>query len=122
MPLILLDQNAPLGLRTIQGFDIRSAYSMGWAKLANGQLIAAAEEAGFNAMITADANIRYQQNLTNRRLALVVLDTNDWFAIRANLGAVEAALALIQPGVYIPVAFERRPLRRRVFNRSTDQL
>jgi hypothetical protein len=49
---------------------------MGWGALANGELLAAAEDAGLDVMITGDQNIAYQQNLEGRKLALVVLETN----------------------------------------------
>lgn len=71
MHRILLDENVPAALRhLIGGHEVRPAYEMGWSGLANGELIAAAEADGFAILITADRNIRYQQNLTNRRIAL----------------------------------------------------
>jgi hypothetical protein len=55
---------------------------VGWEALTNGDLLAAAEADGFELLITADKNIRYQQKLTERTIALIVLSTNDchWFA------------------------------------------
>ncbi len=58
---------------------------MQWAMLENGDLLSAAEDAGFDVMLTADKNISYQQNLAGRRLALVVLSTNDWNLIQLNI-------------------------------------
>jgi hypothetical protein len=79
MRRILLDQNAPLGLRQIlTGHDVRTAYEMGWDALSNAVLLAAAEQAAFDIMVTSDQNIEHQQNLTGRRIALVVLTTNHW--------------------------------------------
>jgi predicted nuclease of predicted toxin-antitoxin system len=67
MPRILLDQNLPRGLRDIlPDHSVETAYNMGWGRLENGDLLTAAEDAGFAIMITADQNIRYQQNLSGR--------------------------------------------------------
>jgi hypothetical protein len=82
---IMLDENVPAALRhLISGREVRPAYQMGWSGLANGDLIAAVEAAGFDIPITADSNIRYQQNLENRRIALIVLSTNIWPTIKAS--------------------------------------
>ena len=48
---------------------------MGWDRLSKGELLTAAEQAGFDLLLTTDKNIRYQQNLTGRKIALVVLGT-----------------------------------------------
>jgi hypothetical protein len=64
-------------------------------------LLSSAEAAGFDLLITTDKGIRYQQNLTARRLSLLVLDTNDWTRIRQFKGLVPAALTSIQIGEYI---------------------
>ena len=79
---------------------------MGWSDLANGELIAVAEAAGFDVLITADRNIRYQQNWSGRRLCLIVLSTNKWSTIRRNLEAVSAALDAAVPGGWLEVRCE----------------
>lgn len=97
--LILLDQNAPKGLRSfLPTHRVRTAREMGSSSLANGALLAAAEAAGFDALITADRNLSFQQNLTGRRLAIVVLSSNSWPLIRTRLGTVAAALTDLRPG------------------------
>jgi predicted nuclease of predicted toxin-antitoxin system len=74
---ILLDENIPRGLRRIlQGHDVRTASEMGWASIANGQLLDEAEKAGFEALVTSDQNFVFQQNLVGRNIAVVVLSTN----------------------------------------------
>jgi hypothetical protein len=74
---ILLDQGVPKGVRSaLSDFDVRSAYQMGWQQLSNGTLIDAAEADGFDLVLTCDQNIRQQQNLEGRRIAIVVLQTN----------------------------------------------
>ena len=80
---ILLDQNTPAPLRySLRGHQVDTAYERGWSELSNGELIAEAESAGFDVLITSDQNIPYQQNCTGRRLGLLVLSTNDWIRIR----------------------------------------
>ena len=69
---ILFDHGTPAPLRLrLAGHEISTAYEMGWARLSNGDLLAAAEKA-FDVFITTDQNLRYQQNLAGRRLAILV--------------------------------------------------
>ena len=99
---ILLDHNTPAPLRyALHGHQVETAYERGWAELTNGELLSSAGEAGFDLLITTDKGIRYQQNLTARRLSLLVLNTNDWIRIRQFKGLVLAALTSIQIGEYI---------------------
>ncbi len=121
MSRILLDENVPAALgRLLTGHDVKPAYVMGWSGLANGKLIAAAEAEGFDILVTADSNIRYQQNLAGRRIALVVLSTNIWPTIRANPDPVRHAVDRAQPGSYTAVPFDRPPLRRRRTAKRAD--
>lgn len=102
---ILLDHNTPAPLRHwLVGHAVETAYERGWAELTNGTLLAQAEEAGFHVMITTDKGIPFQQNLVGRRLALIVIDTNDWTRIRHWRPLVLAALAKIAPGAVIEIA------------------
>src|SRR5580658_4345199 len=78
-----LDHNTPAPLRhSLPGHTVEIAYERGWAELTNGDLLAMAESAGFDLLITTDKSIRYQQNLSGRKLSLLVLSTNDWTHIR----------------------------------------
>ncbi len=80
---ILLEHNTPAPLRyALQGHQVETAYERGWAGLTNGELLAAAETAGFGLIITTDKGIRYEQNWSGRKLSLLVLSTNDWTRIR----------------------------------------
>jgi hypothetical protein len=120
MRRVLLDEGVPIGVRgLVAGFAVDSAAELGWAGLANGDLIEAAEQAGYDVMITADQNISYQQNMTGRRLALIVLMTNHWDTIRDNaegiLPAVEAATA----GSYATINFPKPARRRRPYPPSS---
>lgn len=118
MRSVLLDEGVPVGIRKhLEGCTVRTAAEAGWAGMTNGALIAAAETAGYQVLITADQNIRYQQNLAGRQLALVVLETNRWDVINGSIGAVQSAVGAAVAGSYASVPFDRPPLRRRTFNR-----
>lgn len=105
MNRILLDETIPFGLsRLLGGFHFRHVRDTGWTGSSHGDLIAVAEAAGFDAMITADKNLRYQQNLAGRRLALIVIESNNWPLVRRNARAVSRA----QPGGFDEVAFDTR--------------
>lgn len=85
MTRILLDENIPFGLRRLLPDDhVVHVTQLGGDGLSNGRLIDVAEMASFTVMVTADRNLRYQQNLAGRRLALVVLSTNRWNVIRSS--------------------------------------
>jgi hypothetical protein len=72
--LILFDQATPVPIRAyLVEHTVRTAWQQGWSTLRNGDLLLAAEEAGFEVLLTTDKNIRYQQNLSTRRIAIVVL-------------------------------------------------
>lgn len=97
---ILFDQGAPVPLRrSLAPHETATAFEMGWSNLANGELLAAAE-GKFDALITTDQNLQYQQNLQGRRLAILVLPTTNWLEIRNHLPAVAAAVNALQPGDY----------------------
>jgi hypothetical protein len=66
-------------------------------------LLEAAEEAGFEVLVTPDKNIRYQQNLTLRRIALVVLGNPQWPVLCQHVEQVVIAINAAQPGSYTVV-------------------
>ena len=74
------------------------AQERGWDTLSNGDLLDRAEETGFEVLITTDQGIRYQQNMSNRRVAVVVLMNTAWPRISKRAEAVRQALEGIQPG------------------------
>ncbi len=97
---ILLDESAPRLIKTsLPEFSISTVQEMGWAGLKNGELLALAEKQ-FDVFITADKQLRYQQNLTGRRLAVIVLPSNQVPAVIALLSAIRQAINEIQPGTY----------------------
>jgi hypothetical protein len=102
--LILLDNNAPRGLaRALTGHTVIEARERGWATLKNGDLLNAAEEAGFDVMVTSDKNIKYQQNLKIRRIALVILTIGRWGPVRRMLAEIAAVVNAATPGTYAEV-------------------
>jgi hypothetical protein len=112
---ILLDANTPRQVRgLLPGHDVRTAPEMGWARYSNGQLLDEAEKAGFEALVTGDQNFAFQQNLTGRNIAVVILSTNRWAIIRAKPQPVLDAIASASAGTFTQATFgrRRRPRRR----------
>jgi hypothetical protein len=94
----LFDQGTPVPLRhALTGHTVSTAYEMGWASLANGDLLDAAER-DFDVLVTTDQNLPYQQNLTGPRLAILILPTTSWPRLTDRLHDVEAALVALKPG------------------------
>ena len=97
---ILFDQGTPAPLRrALLAHTVSTAYEMGWASLSNGDLLGAAEPR-FDLLVTTDQNLRYQQNLSGRRLAILVLPTTSWPEIQKHLAEITATIAATQPGGY----------------------
>lgn len=104
---VLFDQGTPAPLRhALAAHDVETAHDRGWSRLQNGALISAAEAAGFEVFVTTDRNLRYQQNLLGRQLAIVVLQSTSWpriqRAIPAVVDAVDGAVAGSYREVEIP--------------------
>ena len=76
---ILFDNGTPKPIaRSLTGHEVAHARVIGWHQLKNGELIQRAEEAGYEVLLSTDKNIRYQQNLTGRKIALVILGNQQW--------------------------------------------
>jgi predicted nuclease of predicted toxin-antitoxin system len=102
---ILFDQGTPKPLAAyLPGHTITLASQMGWSTLKNGELLSAAELAGFDLMITTDRNLAYQQNLTERKIAIVVLGAGNWPRIEASVAAVVQAVERVAQGTFEEVA------------------
>jgi hypothetical protein len=98
---ILFDQGTPAPLRhALVGHSVETAYERGWSKLSNGDLLNAAEGSSFDLFVTTDQNLRYQQNLAGRRLAILVLPTTRWRVIEQRVAEVAAAVDSIQAGEF----------------------
>lgn len=101
---LLFDQGTPAPLRAfLQGHEVVTAYERGWSAEKYGDLLAAAQLAGFDLLITTDRNLRYQQNLHGRKIAILVLSSTNWPRIRPQVARVRDALALIEVGGFMEV-------------------
>jgi hypothetical protein len=97
--LILFDHVTPSGIaRFLPAHTVTKAKDRGWDTLTNGDLLTEAERAGFDVLLTADKNMRYQQNLRGRRIAIIVLSTPQWPVVRLYLERVAAAVNAAKPG------------------------
>jgi len=97
---ILFDQGTPVPLRAhLDGHTIRTAFELGWSNLQNGELLAAAE-AAFDRLITTDQQMRYQQNISRRQLAVLVLPTTSWPRLKKSIPEIRAAIEICNPGDY----------------------
>jgi hypothetical protein len=106
--LILFDQATPMPLRPyLKGHEVHSAAGRGWDRLRNGELLTTAEEAGFEALITTDKNMRYQQNISDRKIAVVILGRQQWPELKPHVQLVIESLTLARPGTFIFVEIPR---------------
>ena len=95
---ILLDECVPWPMhRLLSGHDCTTAPRCGWGGVKNGELLRLAK-GEFELFITSDQNIRYQQNLAGRQIAILELSTNDLRRILAAAGKIQDAVAAVQPG------------------------
>ena len=101
---VLFDQGTPAPLRRfLTQHEDSTAYERGWAKITNGNLLDAAEAEGFAALVTTDTNLKYQQNLASRRIAIVVLSTTNWPRIQLAIDRVIQAVDVAIAGNYAEV-------------------
>ena len=97
---IVFDQGTPAPLRwALSGHDVATAFELGWSDLANGNLLQQAE-AQFDLLITTDQNLRYQQKLAGRRLAILVLPTTSWPETSQHESELLTAVNTIRAGEY----------------------
>ena len=102
--LILFDHGTPAPLASfLPEHTIRKAKDLGWDTLTNGELLKAAEEVGFEILLTTDKNIRYQQNLAGRKIAILVLANPRWPVVRRHVERVVSAVNAVTPGTYIEI-------------------
>lgn len=107
--LILFDHVTPSGIaRFLPAHTVTKAKDRGWDTLTNGDLLTEAERAGFDVLLTADKNMRYQQNLRGRRIAIIVLSTPQWPVVRLYVERVAAAVNAAKPGSYTEVEIPSR--------------
>ncbi|NER81107.1 MAG: hypothetical protein F6K42_16385 [Leptolyngbya sp. SIO1D8] len=103
---ILFDQGTPVPLRRyLSGHTVDTAYERGWSELSNGDLLTMAEQEGYELLVTTDRNLRYQQNLAMRQIAIVVLMSTSWPRIKQQTNRIQAVVNAIQLNDYqeIPI-------------------
>jgi hypothetical protein len=99
---ILFDQGTPLPLRAaLSGHLVSTVYEMGWAELANGELLDAAEAQQFEVLVTTHKNLRYQQNLSTRRIAILVLPFASWPRLKSHAGAIAQVIGRMEPHGFV---------------------
>jgi predicted nuclease of predicted toxin-antitoxin system len=108
--LVLFDNGTPrtLARYLIDRHAVTEARVRGWEELENGELLNEAEAAGFEVLVTTDKNLSYQQNLTGRKIAIVVLGQGRWTLIQPHVAEVVAAVNSATPGSFavVEVPFE----------------
>jgi predicted nuclease of predicted toxin-antitoxin system len=101
---ILFDQGTPAPLIPfLEGHTVAQARDLGWDKLVNGELLKAAEEAGFEVLLTTDKNMAAQQNLTKRTIAIVVLGNSQWRIVQRHVRRIAATVDAATTGSYSEV-------------------
>jgi predicted nuclease of predicted toxin-antitoxin system len=101
---ILFDECMPQPLRRrLAEFEISTAQEMGWGRVKNGELLKRAEGV-FDILLTADQELKYQQNLKGRQLAILVLSTNRWPKVQGKTPEIIAAIQSLRPGDYLELA------------------
>ncbi len=101
---ILFDQGTPAPLRNyLPSHEVTTAAEQGWDDLSNGDLISAAEQAGFDILVTTDRNLRYQQNLTTRMIGIAVVLQSAWPILRERAEDVAAIIITLQPQDYLEI-------------------
>ena len=104
---ILFDQGTPVPLRNhFSSHRVSTAYELGWSTLKNGELLAVAESNGFDVFVTTDTNLVYQQNLSDRKIAIVVLSTTSWPRIQNSVAAIVSAVDAARPNSYQIVSID----------------
>jgi len=107
--LILFDHGTPAPLLSfLKDHSVKKTKDLGWDTLNNGELLSVAEEAHFEIFLTTDKNIRYQQNLAERKIAIVVLGNSRWPILQRYVGRVIAAVSAARPGTYTEVEIPDR--------------
>ena len=102
---ILFDQGVPVPLRKqLTGHEVTTCKEKGWDQITNGDLITQAETL-FDVFVSTDQNLKYQQNLKNRKIAILVLPTTSWRKLEQNAATIKQALDTLKPGQYLEISF-----------------
>jgi hypothetical protein len=103
---VLFDQGTPVPLRRfLISHAVTTVYEKGWSRTRNGDSLRLADQEMFEVFLTTDQRLRYQQNLTNRQIAIVVLPTTSWLVIQKHTAKIAEVLNSIAPGDFIEIDF-----------------
>ncbi|MEP7354443.1 MAG: hypothetical protein ABI824_14550 [Acidobacteriota bacterium] len=109
---VLFDHNIPQGIASsLKEHDVTIAVDLGWESISNGELLTQAEAAGFDVMLTADKNICYQQNLKNRRIAIVLLTNSTWRDVVPYIERIVAGINAARAGSFAEAEIPLPPKR-----------
>ena len=101
---ILFDQGTPVPLRqSLANHSVDTVFERGWSTVQNGALLEASEQEGYQLLITTDQNLKYQQNLSDRSIAIIVLLSTSWPRIQQKVDEIEAVVNAIAPGSYMEI-------------------
>jgi hypothetical protein len=101
---ILFDNGTPKPIaRVLLHHEVTFARNIGWHELENGDLIRRAEVAGYELLLSTDKNIRYQQNLAQRTIAIIVLGNPQWPVVKLHLDKIVAAVDACSRGSYFEI-------------------
>lgn len=98
---VLFDQGTPAPLRrALSGHEVVTAFEAGWSEISNGEPLAKAEEQ-FDVLVTTDKQLRYQQNLTGRSTAILVLPYASWIKLQPHAPTIASAINALTPSSYV---------------------
>ena len=101
---ILFDQGVPRGLaESLRAYEVIEARKLQWEEISNGELLRLTEDAGFDLLLTTDKNVRYQQNLANRKISIVVLGNSPWWLGSQHLNEIVAVVKASEPGSFFEI-------------------
>jgi hypothetical protein len=102
-----LIRGTPVPLRgVLSSHTVTTVYEKGWSRIRNGDLLRLADQESFEVFLTTDQNLKHQQNLTDLRVAIIVLPTTSWPVIQKHAAKIVAVLDSTSPGDFIQVSFE----------------
>jgi len=104
---VLIDESLPVELaEELPGHEVVTVHKQGWLRLKNGVLLRAAVRAGFTVIVTADADLRYQQNLPKLGIGAIVVTRvrNRIEDLRPLIPQILDAIVTIQPGQVVEIS------------------
>ena len=101
---ILFDQGTPVPLRrALSEHSVDTAFERGWSAVENGELLSLAEQESYDLLLTTDQNLRDQQTLSLRRIAVIVLLSTPWPRIQLQTSEIVRLINTIHSGDYVEI-------------------